>query len=157
VIFRADALEALFGRGSRLGVDETAKLWDRIGAVQLFDETADRCIWRICPTPAASSAVLRDILVSLPRAEAFYDWGGGLLWLSFDENSSGPDGGAAIVRAAVRKVGGYATLIRASAATRVSAGVFEMPVGPLNELTRKIKASFDPHGVLNAGRMQEGY
>src|SRR3546814_16595197 len=48
--------------------------------------------------------------------EAFYDWGGGLIWLSLPLAGAG-DAGAAAVRAAVA-AGGHATLIRARSEER---------------------------------------
>ncbi len=43
----------------------------------------------------ASPPCSRDIRARLPSAEAFYDWGGGLVWLSLDAAEAGPEGGAA--------------------------------------------------------------
>jgi glycolate oxidase FAD binding subunit len=52
--------------------------------------------------------------------------------------------------------GGHATLIRAERATRASVDVFQpLDVG-LMALTTKLKAAFDPAGILNPGRMYPG-
>jgi glycolate oxidase FAD binding subunit len=52
--------------------------------------------------------------------------------------------------------GGHATLVRASAAVRASVEVFEPETGALAALTKRVKESFDPKGVLNPGRMWAG-
>ena len=52
--------------------------------------------------------------------------------------------------------GGHATLIRASAATRASVDVFEPQKGALAGVSKRVKESFDPKGVLNPGRMWAG-
>ncbi|MFY9829011.1 MAG: 2-hydroxy-acid oxidase, partial [Rhodoplanes sp.] len=63
---------------------------------------------------------------------------------------------AAIVRSAIAQCGGHATLIRAPAAVRAAVAVFEPQPGPLAALTKRVKESFDPSGVLNPGRMWAG-
>jgi glycolate oxidase FAD binding subunit len=61
------------------------------------------------------------------------------------------------VRAAVKAHGGHATLIRAPAAIRAAIDVFEPPDAGLAALTKRVKDSFDPHGILNPGRMYAGF
>ena len=161
VAYRAEAIEALLGRGLRLEEVETAQLWAEIGAVRPLLEPGARCVWRLCPTPSAAPAVMHVVRARLASAEAFYDWGGGLVWLSVDGGEAGPDGGAAMVRAAVRQAGGHAagghaTLIVAPDAMRAAVPVFEPVPGALASLSARIKRGFDPRGILNPGRMQEG-
>jgi len=67
-----------------------------------------------------------------------------------------PDAGAAVVRAAVARLGGHATLVRADAALRATLDVFQPEDAPLAALTRRVKESFDPQRVLNPGRMWAG-
>jgi len=155
--FREEALLNLLPGGESLGEEKSVQLWQAIGAVQPLAPVAETCLWRICPTPSASPSMLRDLTASFGGAEYFYDWGGGLVWLSLSLDETGPDGGAAIVRKAVAKAGGHATLIAAPEHLRHSQAVFEPEPAPLAALTRRIKANFDPCGVLNPGRMQEGF
>ena len=84
----------------------------------------------------------------------FYDWGGGLVWIAMPPSAD--DAGAALVRRAVAAVGGHATLIRAPVAVRAAVDVFEPQPAPLAAVTRRVKESFDPKGVLNPGRMWAG-
>jgi glycolate oxidase FAD binding subunit len=156
VAYRADALEALIGRGARLDEPETEAFWSEVGAVQPLLEPGSRIVWRLCPTPSHAPTVAHSILSALPSAKFFFDWGGGLIWLSLDPVEAGPDAGAAIVRPVVKSAGGHTTLIAAPEAIRASTPVFEPLSGPLAQLTARVKSGFDPRGILNPGRMQEG-
>lgn len=156
VAYRATSLETLLGRASRLSAAESEALWVEIGAVQPLLGRADSIVWRVSPTPSAAPALLRRVRAGLGSTDAFYDWGGGLLWLGLDPDEAGPDGGAALVRAAVAEAGGHAMLLRAPEPMRAAVAVFEPAKGALDALARRVKASFDPRGILNPGRMQEG-
>jgi glycolate oxidase FAD binding subunit len=60
------------------------------------------------------------------------------------------------MRDATKAFGGHATLVRAPAEIRSTLGVFEPQSDALMTLTRGIKASLDPAGILNPGRMYAG-
>jgi glycolate oxidase FAD binding subunit len=157
IAFREEALLKLLPGGEKLGEQKSVQLWQDIGEVRPLAPATENCLWRICPTPSASPAMLGDIKASLGSAEFFYDWGGGLVWLSLNLDEAGPDGGAGIVRQAVANDGGHATLIAAPEHLRQTQAVFEPEPAPHAALTKRIKANFDPRGVLNPGRMQEGF
>jgi glycolate oxidase FAD binding subunit len=156
VVYRTTALESLVGRGARLNEAETEAFWSEIGAVQPFLAQGSRIVWRLCPTPSEASSVAYSILSALQSAEFYFDWGGGLIWLSLDAEEAGPDAGAGIVRPVVKTSGGHATLVVAPDAIRASVPVFEPLSAGLAQLTARVKSGFDPRGVLNPGRMQEG-
>ncbi len=65
-----------------------------------------------------------------------------------------PDANA--VRSAVAQAGGHATLIRAPAAVRAALEVFPPQDAGVAALSKRVKDSFDPKGVLNPGRMWAG-
>lgn len=71
------------------------------------------------------------------------EWGGALRWVFTDAD-------AATVRAAARAAGGHATLFRAP---RKEGPVFTPLPAPLLALHKRVKRAFDPHGILNPGRM----
>ena len=156
VVYRTIALESLVGRGARLNEAETEAFWSEIGAVQPFLAQGSRIVWRLCPTPSQAPSVAHSILSALQSAEFYFDWGGGLIWLSLDAEEAGPDAGAGIVRPVVKSAGGHATLVVAPEAVRASVPVFEPLSAGLAQLTARVKSGFDPSGVLNPGRMQEG-
>jgi glycolate oxidase FAD binding subunit len=156
VVYRTTALESLVGRGARLNEAETEAFWSEVGAVQPFLAQGSRIVWRLCPTPSHAPSVADSILSGLQSAEFYFDWGGGLIWLSLDSEEAGPDAGAGIVRPVVKTAGGHATLVVAPEAIRASVPVFEPLSAGLAQLTARVKSGFDPRGVLNPGRMQEG-
>ncbi|WP_298355772.1 glycolate oxidase subunit GlcE [Rhodoblastus sp.] len=156
VAFRAEALEELFGRGERLDNAASTQFWEEVGEARSLLPDGARVMWRLCPTPSRAAVAASAIKARLPAAETLFDWGGGLVWLSLDAAEAGADAGAAIVRGAMKSCGGHATLIVAPAATRERIAVFEPAPGPLAALKARVKAGFDPLGVFNPGRMQEG-
>jgi glycolate oxidase FAD binding subunit len=86
-------------------------------------------------------------------ARVIYDWAGGLIWVALEPSD---DADAALVRHAVAATGGHATLVRSPAAVRAAINVFEPQDAALAALTKRVKESFDPKGVLNPGRMWAG-
>jgi glycolate oxidase FAD binding subunit len=84
----------------------TASLFREIGAGGLFVNRATD-VWRLCvPSSAAHEAVQRS------GAEFWYaDWAGGMLWLALP----GDEQTATRLRAITARLGGHATLMRASA------------------------------------------
>ena len=88
------------------------------------------------------------------QCRAFYDWSGGLVWAEVLPTT---DAGAADVRRVIATHGGHATLIRAEPQVRAAVEVFQPLEAGLERLSRKLKASFDPAGILNPGRMYAGY
>ena len=102
----------------------------------------------LAQTPARSNSVSVAGCSVGSRAGA-----GGLIWIALPPSHSA---GAATIRRAAAATGGHATLIRASAATRAAVDVFEPQQGALAGVTKRVKESFDPKGLLNPGRMWAG-
>lgn len=153
---RKEALVALlrpFGTVEILDEGRSRALWRSVRDVTPFaahGPSGERPVWRISTAPARGWEMATLIP---PSAEMFYDWAGGLVWVA---PLPVADAGAAIVRAAVAKLGGHAMLVRASAALRASLDVFQPEDETLAALTRRVKESFDPQRVLNPGRMWAG-
>ncbi len=155
VEFRCGALRDLmapFGEIEELGRNHSLAFWREVRDVAYFVGDGERQIWKLSVPPTAGAAVAREIL-SGTDGESFYDWGGGLLWISLPP---APDARHELVRDAVAKSGGHATLIRAEPEVRARVPVFQPQPAPLAALTRRIKQGLDPKGVLNPGRMYEG-
>jgi glycolate oxidase FAD binding subunit len=161
VAFRLEALATLFaalGQGARrnafnLGALDTEAFWVEVGAVRP-PLGSSPCIWRLCPPPADAPALVADIRTRLPGAEVVYDWGGGLVWLALDSETE--DAGAGVMRPALKRFGGHATLIAASASVRATTPVFDPLPAPLQTLHARIKSGFDPLQLFNPGRMHQG-
>jgi glycolate oxidase FAD binding subunit len=84
--------------------------------------------------------------------EAYYDWGGGLIWLMAPPLD---DACASTVRDVVAGRG-HAALIRVPDAVRVAQPVFQPQPPPLATLTKRVKEAFDPKLILNPGRLYAG-
>ncbi|MAO56221.1 MAG: 2-hydroxy-acid oxidase, partial [Rhodospirillaceae bacterium] len=121
-------------------------------AIPFTGDRAGDQVWRISVAPTAGAEVVRRLTDGL-GGEAYYDWGGGLIWFALPACE---DAGATAVRAAIADCGGHATLVRAAADVRQAVEVFQPQPGPLDDLSRRVKDAFDPEGVLNPGRMVAG-
>jgi len=78
-------------------------------------------------------------------APSLVEWGGGVRWIAAEQD-------ALALRSTVERVGGHATLFRA--ADR-SGGAFH-PLRPaILKIHQRLKAAFDPAGILNPGRMYD--
>jgi glycolate dehydrogenase FAD-binding subunit len=155
---RARTLEALargFGEVATLDEQTSRRLWRAVRDVVPFsarEQGAERALWRVSVAPSQGAEVGAAV-AQHAEAEMVYDWAGGLLWISLGASD---DTGAGAIRHAVAAAGGHATLIRAPAALRAAIDVFEPQPAAVAALTKRVKESFDPKGVLNPGRMWAG-
>jgi glycolate oxidase FAD binding subunit len=128
---------------------QSAALWADIRDVAPFAGRSSP-LWKISVAPMAGHDVAAMILREVD-GEVFYDWQGGLVWLQLAEDG---DARAQLVRETIAKnAGGHATLVRASEAVRASVPVFQPQPAPVAALTERVRASLDPAGVFNPGRM----
>ena len=140
--------------------DASVALWRAIRDVEPLADLPDHAVWRVSVAPGRGAALGKAITEAI-EATWFADWGGGLLWMAVAlHNGRAEDGGAGLIRAAIRGAdghdGGHATLIRAPVALRRAVPVFEPQPLALAALSARVKDSFDPHHILNPGRMVEG-
>jgi glycolate oxidase FAD binding subunit len=98
-------------------------------------------VWRISVPPADAQRVLDR----LEPDRYLLDWGGGLITAGY------PAVDAARVRAAFTN--GHATLLKAPAAARAATAVFQPQPAPVSAAAARLRAAFDPRGILNPGRM----
>ena len=124
-----------FGLFESLEGDDSRRFWRQVREVEAFSGTVAP-LWRISAPPAQGWRIGAALGV-----EPLYDWAGGLVWLPSDQ--------PAAVRAAAKALGGHATLYRGD----LGVAPFEPLDGALAALTGRVKAAFDPDGVLNPGRM----
>lgn len=141
-----------YGDIEELHTHNTEKLWREIsGIVTFLDQETDQ-IWRISVPPSQGADLLFKLKEKL-KFDAFFDWGGGLIWLSESNETKYSE---RIIRQVMSEQSGHATLFRASNKDRKSFDVFNPQSNALMNITRKIKKNFDPYGVLNPERMYEG-
>jgi glycolate oxidase FAD binding subunit len=131
-----------------LGRDESLAVWREVRDGAGLGEGSDAHLWKLSVPPSTGPSTVQAIRRTLD-VEVFYDWGGGLVWLA-----APPDSGATI--RGVLSAGGHATLVRAPDAVRAATDVFQPLADPLMALSRRVKESFDPKGILNPGRMYAG-
>ncbi len=144
-----------YGRLGTLEEPSSRELWRAARDATPFaaaGPSGARDIWRISTAPASGTDVGRA-LVERTEAEVLYDWAGGLLWAALPPSG---DAASGLVRSLVAKRGGHATLVRAPAAVRAAVNVFQPEAPALAALTKRVRESFDPRGVLNPGRMWAG-
>lgn len=136
---------AAYGESEELHGHNSRTFWHEVRDVDVLLPDRDRVLWRLSVTPSAAPGLVAALSETL-GLEALYDWAGGLIWLALTE----PE--AERVREAV-KGRGHATLFRASDEARRQIAVFQPQPAPLAALARRVKQSFDPHHILNPGRM----
>jgi glycolate oxidase FAD binding subunit len=106
--------------------------------------TAPHDVWRVALAPSRAA----DVVEKTGSPLWVGDWAGGLIWLATNDHQG--------LREIVREAGGHAMLMRAAAQTRASLDVFENEEPVRAQLTRSVKAAFDPLGLFNPGRMWDG-
>ena len=97
------------------------------------------------PAPLWRVSVPQTTPPMLAEHAQLVDWGGGLRWIRGDVD-------AASLRAAAERAGGHATLFRGG---DKSVGVFHPLAPAVLKIHRRLKAAFDPAGILNPGRMYD--
>lgn len=138
----------LSGAGSvdELPDDLSRLVWRDVRDCRPFADGSERPVWRLSLPPADAHAMVMALRMRV-AAEAFYDWQGGLVWLRLEDDPE-----AALVRGLLANRG-HATLVRASASWRAAVPAFHPQQPALAALAARLKAQFDPHGILNPGRM----
>ena len=141
-------------RGSVVGKlpqADSEALWGRIRDVDLLAHTSGD-IWKLSCAPASAPAIVAAMEPTFETT--FYaDWAGGLLWFA---GPSGVEFGTALRAALMGHGGGHAQLLFDRAMNKTRVPVFQ-PLPPAQaSLTKRVKAAFDPLGVLNFGRMHNG-
>ena len=136
-----------FGHADRLEQDESVALWADIRDVAPIREVEGQ-IWRISVAPSDGPALLGRLQDKL-SAEGYFDWAGGLLWLSCE----GAEAHKTIREAVALCGGGHATLMRASDDLRRQVPIFEPLPNALAQLNKRIQDAFDPYGLLNPERL----
>lgn len=112
-------------------------IWTALRDVAPFHGAAGD-VWRLSLRPSTAA----DVVARAGAEAAFYDWGGGLVWLRM---AAGTD-----LRARLGATQGHATLVRSDGA--LPARFAPEPDG-IAALTAGLRARFDPKGILNHGLM----
>lgn len=153
VAYRVERLRselARFGTPYVIDAADSRRLWRAVRDVDFLAEPRERAIWRVSVQPSHAPRWLARL--GATALASILDWGGGLIWVATEPTLEA----ASAVRAATHGCCGHATLLRGDEAFREADGVFEPPTGFWLAQTKKLKATLDPDGVFNPGRMYEG-
>lgn len=146
---RLGHLLALTG-GDPLAEAQSVMVWQRIRDAQPFaDKPFD--IWKVSCAPSDAPRVLAALDPGL-EFRMMADWAGGLIWVGGPSPQIGP----ALRQAVAGLDSGFAMLVRDVSATREKISAFQPLSAAHYELHKRVKASFDPLGVLNYERMHKG-
>ncbi len=127
------ALEKL--GGAAVEPERAARFWNGIREHADPFFAGDEPLWRLSVPSATPPLEL--------EGRTLIEWGGALRWLKSNAD-------ARRVRDAAARAGGHATLFRGG---DKSVGAFHALAPAVATIHRRLKAEFDPRGVLNRGRM----
>ncbi len=125
--------------GERIDEAQATAHWQALREQQHAFFAGPEPLWRLSvPSVAEPLALLGDRLI---------EWGGAQRWFRSGEN-------AAHIRAQAVAAGGHATLFRGG---NGAVSVFH-PLNPvMAKIQAKLRASFDPAGIFNPGRLYDGF
>ncbi|MBI2994379.1 MAG: FAD-binding protein [Gammaproteobacteria bacterium] len=128
--------------------DESRQLWSGIRDIRGLG--ACPVIIRITLPPFRARELVAEWLGPGSSNPWFADAAGGCLWMGVEDSAA-----VAVVGRLRRQLAGTANVVVFRAPDRVkrAIGVFPVQPAPLASLTRRIKQSFDPEHILNAGRL----
>ncbi len=143
---------AKFGESFLLLDTDSRGLWQTVKNVLPFAGNL-RPVWRISTIPTRGPSLVATLRSKL-SITAFYDWGGGLVWVQVEsDDSAAQEASTAVIQNATVEFGGNATLIRASQSLRSKVNVFQRLDHQVMNLNQRIRSAFDPDKILNPGRM----
>ena len=151
VEYRVGSLKQLFRSVPEIDLidaDRSRALWADIRDCVAFADGSLKPVWRVSTAPSEGWKLALALRREVP-ASVFYDWQGGLIWIRMESGEAE----AETLRRLLKQVGGYATLVRAPASVRATLRAFEPQQPALAALSARLKAEFDPKGILNPGRM----
>jgi glycolate oxidase FAD binding subunit len=121
--------------GTPVEPERAARFWDGIRDQGDPFFAGAEPLWRLSAPSATPPLGL--------EGRTLIEWGGALRWLKSNAE-------ARTVREAAARAGGHATLFRGG---EKAVGVFHPLAPAVATIHRRLKAEFDPRGVLNRGRM----
>jgi glycolate oxidase FAD binding subunit len=147
---RLATLLAAHGSASVLGDEGSRGLWRSVRDAVPLGVAGGEGVWRLSVRPSAGPRALATLAASGLRG--FLDWGGGLVWAAGPATEASHDA----VSSAAAASGGVFWTVRAPAALRAALPVVPPEPPALAALTRRVKAAFDPKGILGPGRIFAG-
>ncbi len=149
--YRTERLAALLsahGTASVLDDAVSRMLWRAVRDAAPLGAAVGEGVWRLSLRPSAGPRALG--LLEAAGLRGFLDWGGGLVWAA----GAATEAAQAAVMAAAE--GGTFWTVRAPAPLRAALPVVPPEPPAVAALTRRVKAAFDPKGILGPGRIFAG-
>jgi glycolate oxidase FAD binding subunit len=140
--------------GGELHTQNSAAFWLAIRDLAVFlPIKSGSSLWRISVPPAEGADVAARLQSEFPGANWYLDWGGGLMWLLLPD---GDPAEAGVVRSAIAPGKGHATLLCGPESLRAAIDPFPIEPGTAI-LSSRVKAAFDPKGLLNPRRLHRDW
>ncbi|MFO1091631.1 MAG: FAD-binding protein [Hyphomicrobiales bacterium] len=137
------------GAGDEIAEAHSRPLWRAIRDGLPLARLADHAVWRVHVEPSLAANVATGL--SAAGAKIIVDWAGGLLTVALPEAAAGNDP----VSRELPKGRGHAILVKATETLRQTFPVFSSLEPAVAALSARVKAAFDPKGILNPGRLYD--
>jgi len=133
---------------SILDVYQSVPFWKKINNLELFTETKNNLLRAVIPPSKGN-----ELMQKLGNKYKYYiDWCGSLYWI---EVQSKKNVKIKEIKKLIKELGGYLTIIKTSPDYDYEETIFTVDDTRLL-ISEKIKKSFDPKRIFNAGRMYRG-
>lgn len=137
---------APLGTARRLDPEQGLTTWRAVRDATALAAAPEDAVWRLSLPPSAAPAAC----AALAGFRLLLDWGGGLIWVA------GPATEAAHATVMTAARAGTFTLFRAPDGLRGAVPVVPAEPPALAAIAARVKASMDPGGILNPGRIRLG-
>ena len=118
-------------------MDNDTQYWHELKEHKLAFFNTDKPLWRL-----SLASDIKSFSFEKHTDEMLYEWGGALRWLKTDTD-------AQIIQKALSDVDGHAVLFR----DKNQSGVFQPLTPALLRIHKNLKMAFDPHNILNPGKL----
>ena len=132
---------------SNLDIYQSDLFWKSINSLQLFSETKNNLLRAVVP-PSKSQKVM---VFLKNKYRYFIDWSGSLFWIEVPEDENIKD-----LKNTITQNSGYVTIIKRSEDFQFTEKLFTIDDTRLM-ISKKIKDSFDPRGLINPGKMYKDF
>ena len=125
-------------------IENADQYWQDLKEQRLFFFNTEKPLWRL-----SLASDIESVLVENTDEDDFlYEWGGALRWLKSDAP-------AEIIQAAVADFDGHASLFRRVGVFRdgEQSTIFQPLTPGLMRIHKNLKQAFDPHNILNPGKL----
>ena len=143
-----EELELNMLKTSILDVHQSNPFWRKINNLELFKQM-ENSLLRVVIPPSKGMKLMQYLG---NQYKYYIDWCGSLYWIEVDSKKNMQ---IVEIKKLIKEFGGYLTIIKTSSEYDFEESIFTVDDARLL-ISKKIKKSFDPKGVLNPGKMYRG-